>query len=472
MVIARYLGRMLVMPCALSLASTAQARNAGDESGEIICLSVAQEWGGTSDDVAHISSVAVPQSFQRLYFGDPCTRYSLVKSSLIDWNLAFGNEASTTAALEFLEAQTTAGKPVIADLAQRLTAARRDAQHDIVAASAILRQPDGMQHRGALVRKSKSLERLRSMIDVRNDYTFLAGQYLRAAEFYGSPSLLARARRYAAPALDAMRITRTLAAADVAAKLDTVSPLESGDYRDLASSDLEMRMAVVSASLSRDPEDLAAAATVLTSYYVPFYKVAADEAFSHGDSFCDIGERSDLADYAQACKSDNFERRAIAWWRYRAQLDLLGTGAPDLLDSLYTTTRLIERDYAAHHDQQYRFRYDAAADQIVTLHLASADAFIRSASPEAGGWTNGGGDAAIQSLDAALNELSLAERSAPASQTPGRFRQIATRFLSIRARRAALENPEYYLGFERQAAYFSAVLAALDDIALGRAAKQ
>jgi hypothetical protein len=472
MVIARYLVRMLVVPCALILASTAQAQNAGDESGEIICVSVAQMWGGTSDDVAHISSVPVPESYRRLYFGDPCTRFSLVKSSLIDWNLAFGNEASTTAALEFLEAQTTAGKPVIADLGQRLAAARRDAQHDIVAAATILRQPDGMQRGGALVRKSKSLERLRSMIDVRNDYTFLAGQYLRAAEFYGSPGLLARARRYAAPALDAMRITRALAAADVAAKLDGVSPLESGDYRDLDASDLEMRMAVVSASLSSDPEDLAAAETVLASYDEPFYKVAASEAFDHGDGFCDIGERSDLADYAKACESGDFDKKAITWWRYRAQLDLLGTGPPDLLDSFYTATHLIERDYAAHNSQQYRPRYDTAADQIVTLHLACAEAFIRSANPNPWASSATNSNAAIQSLDAALNELSLAERSAPASQTPGRFRQIATRFLSIRARLAALEKPGRYPGLERQAAYFSAVLASLDDIALGRAAKQ
>ena len=52
-----------------------------------ICPTVASLWSGSRDDVAQIESVSVPDSFRSLYFGDPCARFSLVKSALIDWNM-------------------------------------------------------------------------------------------------------------------------------------------------------------------------------------------------------------------------------------------------------------------------------------------------------------------------------------------------------------------------------------------------
>ncbi|MEP7008000.1 MAG: hypothetical protein ABI810_18610 [Sphingomonas bacterium] len=471
MVTARRLVGMLVMLCGFGLASTAQAQQAR-AGGKANCLPIPLVWLGGLDDVAHISTIPVPKTYRDLYLGDPCTRSRLVTTSLIDWQLTFGNEASTTAALEFLEARTTGGKPAIADLGQRLATARRRAQHDIAATAAILRQPDGSQRGEALLRGSKRLNRLRSMIDTWNGYGFLAYEYLRAAEFYGSHALLARARSFATPALDGFRIVKTLATADVAANLGAASPIKAKDNRDRSYGDLEMRLAIVTASLSRDPKDLATAETVLTSYSVPFYKVAAREAFSHGNYFCAMGKKSDLTDYAKACKSDDFQAKAIAWWRYRAQLDLLDSRASDPLGSVDTAIKLIERDNAWHTASRGMRRYDAAVDQIVALRLASADAFVRSASAELGASGNGDRDSAIRPLVAALNELGLAELLASASQTPGRFRQIATRFLAIRAKLAALEETGRYPALERQAAYFSAVLASLDEIALGRVAKQ
>jgi hypothetical protein len=474
MVTARYLAGVVAMLGAMSLASGAQAQEA-DGDGSIDCIAIATVWSGGSDDIAHIATIPVPQSYRDMYLGDICTRFSLVTTSLIDWHLAFGNEASTTAAIAFFEADSMGGKPVIADLAPPLKAARRDAQPDIVAAAALFHQEDGWARGRAFYNKSKAIDRLQSVINTVNTYDFLASQYLRAAEFYGSPTLFARARLYARPVLDLLPTLRALGSADAKANLDHGSPLTGEDSRDLVPGNLEVSMAIVSAGFSRDPKDLATAKAVLDSYYVPLYKVAADEAFNHSDEFCDIGDETNLADYSTACQNGNFTANASAWWRYRAQLDLLlGTDKEALPQSVGTAIRLTGGNGAEYNKSAQRGlrSSDAANDPIIALHLASADALVRSARVKPGESSEKSRDTALQSLDAALEELVEAEPLAPASRTPGRFRQIATRFLAIQAESAALGAPEHDSAIDRKAAYFRAVLAALDGIATAGASRR
>jgi hypothetical protein len=462
---------LLGIAAALAFAPPAVAQEDPDEG--LICVTVAHIWSGSPEDIARIDQVPVPESFRRIFEGGGCGRFSLLPDSLISWHLAFGNESSFAAALEYLERDYAGGKPPLADLAARIAAARARADADIRAAAALDRNPATRAQGDRLLRRSKPVGELVTLLAAYRNYVFVAGESLRGAEFYRSRALLDRARAWAEPASQAFAALRKQAAADRAEKLEVRGYLGLDDYVARLATELEMRAAVVRAALTKDAGDIAHADEVIKSFENPFYRTAGDEAFNHGDDFCDIGDRDDLADYHEACESGDFEREAIAWWHYRARLDILRADAGKLnfLPSLYTAIRLSERDEEGHTDSQGTRRLTPAADQRAALHLMRADAFVRgAASPRVAADATSNAELLSQAADS----LARAEALIPASEHPGRFRQIATRYLDIAARLAALLRADphaHYAGdpaIARKAVYFRAVLDRLDAIALAR----
>ena len=431
------------------------------DEGEI-CVSVAQLWTGSSTDVARIAVRPVPDSFRRNFFGDTCTRFSLVVESLLDWHLAFGDERSSTAALEFLAANMVPDRDYIRDLGKEVLAARAAALDEA-----------GKGENG------KATARLLTLIEQARTDAALARMYLRAADFYSSRTLLAKAERYALPVIEVNHLRAVETTGGAGSNSDNFLGRLAIDEDE--ADKIEMHLAVLRAVLARDSEQLAAADAVLKATEKPFYRKAAEEAYTDGDDFCDIGDREDLADYAKACQADNFERRAKDWLRMRARLDILKLSLsddakaalnPDGMDIASEVLRIIAIERAQDLDgHRIMGRYRDAEPEI-TLRLARADAMIRLAEKAPLVNNDGWGRSGLYRM--AMDELIAAEPVASPSDTPGRFRQIASLFLHAYHKAVALQKERpgttYFNDpvMDRKAAYFRTMLPQLTAIAEAR----
>lgn len=439
----------------LAIPATAQ-----DES-TVECLAIGDIWGGSSADVASIATQPVPDSFRQSFFGDPCTRFSLVVESLLDWHLAFGDERSSAAALDFLATNMMPDRRYISDLGKEVLAARAAALGEA-----------GRRKTG------KATARLSTLIGQARTDTALARMYLRAADFYNSRALLAKAERYALPVIDVNHLSSV---GRIGSGPTGDSFLGQMKVNESEADELEMHVAVLRAVLGRDSGRLAAAEAVLKTKEKPFYRRAAEEAYTHGDDFCDIGDRNDLADYAKACEAGNFESMAKDWLRMRARLDILELSLSDdvkaarnldWMDIASAVLRIIAIERAQNQNgHRIMGRYRDAEPEI-TLRLARADAMIRLAE-NAPRHSNDGWDRS-DLYRMAMDELIAAEPVASPSDTPGRFRQIASLFLDAYGKAVALDDDRpgasdlNYPVMDRKAAYFRMMLPELTAVAEGR----
>jgi hypothetical protein len=454
---------------AMAAAPTAAAQDRGEE----ICVSVAHIWGGSGAEVARIAVQPVPDSFRRNFFGSTCTRFSLVVESLLDWHLAFGDERSSTAALDFLATNMMPDRDYIGDLGKEVLAARAAARAEV-----------GTRKTG------RATARLSTLVEQARTDTALAGMYLRAADFYGSRALLAKAERYALPVIAVNHLLIEENHPHAPETTGGPGPNRDNFLRQMQvyegeADRLEMHLAVLRAVLARDSGQLAAADAVLKAKEKPFYRTAAEEAHTHGDGFCDIGEREDLADYAKACKADNFELQAKDWLRMRARLDILTLSLSDdakaarnldWMDIASEVLRVIAIERAQDRDgHRIMGRYRDAEPEI-TLRLARADAMIRLAEKAPLVNNDGWGRSGLYRM--ALHELIATEPVASPSDTPGRFRQIANLFLDAYDKAIALEKEHpgttYFNDpvMDRKAAYFRTVLPQLTAIAEARSSTE
>lgn len=434
-----------------------------DEGGQVICVSVAHLWWGSSEDVRRIRTIAVPDSFRRIFEGGGCSSWSLVKEMLIDWHLAFGDEASVTAALAYLEANYTRNMPAPAALPRLIAATRSAARSD--------RPPS----------HSRLVQRQGELRLAHQNFLFLAQNYLRAADFHQSHALYAKARIYAAAAL-----------AGLAAPLPGDSEDRPNELRDL-----EMRLALVRAGFTRSPADIAAAQAVLDRNYDP--TLAAGAARAEDGDPCELGDRPDPEGLRAACNDENdFRGRLTDYWTAQARLDLLKAADPGLFDlrtvrpapngssfvprgegatvptddwpqpdAFGHAIRLLARQRPDMIPEQAR-RYDNIDDAVVLLHLLRADLFARRAA--ATPVPDPDSQAAYRARelrDAALFDLSEALRIAGPAEQAGRFRQLATRYLEI----VAIPSAERIAGnpvHEREAVFLRMALDNLDRIIAAR----
>jgi hypothetical protein len=167
----------------------------------------------------------------------------------------------------------------------------------------------------------------------------------------------------------------------------------------------------------------------------------------------------------------------------RAQLDILKLSMSDdpetpgklmSLQTMWNVTRIIGQDRLREHDLPRAMTRYAGSEAEITLRLARADALIRIATrlPAKARYT--GGDPA-SALAEAMAELIRIEQWASPSETPGRFRQIATRFLDAYGKAVALQDKRpgatdlNYPVMDRKAAYFRTMLPLLTTIGEARA---
>jgi hypothetical protein len=492
---------MLVLGLAVSaMQAEAQPDPPRDEDEGMVCVGVARQWRGDLDSVRRIRADPVPAAYRALYFEGGCGS-GLVRESLIDWHLGFGDEASTAAALAFLDEAYARGRPALAALPRAFAPAWRSARRAVAAAGPALAEPGPARDRlRRLLDRSPEIARLRALTQARDGLVFLATQHLRAAEFYGSAALLARATTY-------VETARAMAPPP-----DAAMPAAAGSFVDVDPDpypmrDFDMRLALLKARLSRAPVDIDAASRLIDANFSPAMTDAADN-YAQMEDFCDSSGDEALEAVRAACNEDgSFPRRAIRFWRYQAQLDMLmaadpvhyrlrareqrpagsvasyersavsaGAGDPESwagYGNYDSAINLLEA--AREQNRQGSGGYDDADGDLAALRLARADLLARLAETA----QPGGGrrpDAEVADLlRAALAELARAVPLVPPAENPARFRQVASLYLALAgpyeaARARAQEAGAVRIldpGVARNAAFFRRVMPALEDIAAG-----
>ena len=309
----------LALAALVLLPASAQARR---ESNEIECVTILTMWSGSTAETRLIETTPVPDSYRTIFAAGPCN--TLHRPSLIDWHLAFGSAASVTAALAFLEADSTRGVPTGDPFLTGVGAAWHRAQPSI-RTLARLDVPGGDVRWRRAVAADRTIRALQPFARGYEASVFLAEQYLRAAEFHRSPELLATARLYLRAATEGVRLFFDDALVAMAADPPAAHLLNLPAGTVNAVRDMEARASVLHATLTRAPTDLAEASRLLDRGDGALLRHAAIEAYEHGGDLCDVGDRADLEAIRTACKNveGDFEGRLLAYWRVRATLELL-----------------------------------------------------------------------------------------------------------------------------------------------------
>lgn len=155
-------------------------------------------WRATYDETSAIKTTPVPDSYRVVFEStDPCARWAMEKGGIVDWHFRFGSAATLSMALRYIERDSRRSIPAPTAYLPRLRRAFALAMPDLKRASA-LKQPPGLSFsvNYRFMENSKPVIRLNELLRARDEYVFLAGRYLRAAEEFVDPKLLGEAEIY------------------------------------------------------------------------------------------------------------------------------------------------------------------------------------------------------------------------------------------------------------------------------------
>ena len=430
-----------LLACLLMVwAPSAAAAGEKDKEEGAICLAVAHHWSATLSETRNIRTVPIAPGFRAIMDGDSCARFQLAKRSLIDWHLAFGNEASTAAALSYLEAELLRGLPGPTLYTQAL----RDA-----------RQRAGPKQ-SSNDRPSAHRKRFEQLADKNYPYRQIAQFALAAAEEFGSLPLLVRSEA----AIGALEGWLEVAGADESSAADRSTVHDD----ETLTTTLRTRAAVLRADLTRSEADIQAAEALLQSAERPYVMALGEEAYRGGEDFCEIDEENSTESARQACADDDFlAEQVIGYWHNRAMLDLVKGVADDR--SVDIVLRLLERERIS---SSRRCCHLGDMGDLLRLRLMLADRHRGALAKQA----VDGEDEGYEHWWEALDQLEEAEALTRPDVAPERFRRIAERWLALwrqaDAVRQSLElNAELAASHHRHAAYLRRLLPQLDAIAVG-----
>lgn len=358
----------------------------------VICVTIARGWAGSSLERAQIKEVPVPQSFRDLFFGDPCTRFTLVLGNLLDWHLNHGDERSAIVALRFLEGELIGGiKPDFAeDFEITWANAARDAE--ALLERGRLKNPSASEEQlridlTAAFENAKSIKKLQAEAEKIGEAQFIATEYTRAAESFGSRELLDEARR-----------VHTLAAAALAfidqrEQFGGVESFLAERIRPQYRSDRmdprlrEITLAVTEAFVTEESQAIQAADELTRRLYRPDGRshpfpdllTFILEAYEKDDEACIADELNSAVGYEDRCEENGFEGYAYGFWYQRSRLELLADRLGQSIGSLDrpfsmdgATRRTIDLFIRRAWHQGLRYGENSAPSEAVRLLVLAA----------------------------------------------------------------------------------------------------
>jgi hypothetical protein len=393
--------------------------------------------------------------------------------SLLDWHLRYGDARSARAAIAFLERGVTGTGPVDPAFAAKLPA-RWNAAHRQVAklldATGPQREGESaearLDRRYAAIGKLPAVMALSEYLGLFKSYDFLASEYTRAAEYFLSPDLLADARRLQAPTTAAFAF---IDARKQDGPVDAYLARQIGDDSRVQSPGLrEMSLAVTEAAIGGDPGAIAAAEAVTRARFTPDLLLFLNHAYEADSQPCDVGDRDDLAAYAERCEENGFENDALGFWYQRSRLALVAQKNDVLLSSFGSlpgakpgpvepTIELFQR--RAWQDG-WRYGQGSGLSRAFDLTILSAAASLPAAVRACRGETGGRIDRTPQILD----QLTGAQSMVNPGKDPRRYRLLAETFVQAHDAALACDTEYYQADVARNLIVLRAFLASYDDI--------
>jgi hypothetical protein len=413
------------------LSPLAQAQKAPvKDTEEVICVS-GPRWHPTFRESTEIETVPVPASYRAMFEStEPCVKWATDLGGIVDWHLRFGSAASVSVALGYIERDKRRLIPAPDAYLPLLREAFYAAVSDLKRAAA-LKQPPGLSYSVSykFMQQSKPVTRLNQLIRAREDYVFLALQYLRAAEEFTAPTLLAKAEPY---------ISTADAAAGFLTPLESKPPVQGQLYFNLhrfKTDDLRARAALLRARISGSEADLDQADAILKAHERSTDKMLALLVYSGGDDFCDITDGASGSETIEAsCRAeDDIEQRLSNLVINRAEYDAIFAGMKGAEPAIAwpSWTTLAERllAFEALPDRGRCCGRSASEDRLRLL-MTRADYGSRLIATMSA--TAGPEDEREERQRVWHDTLALlvqAERLAPPYAAPARFTRIAERWL-------------------------------------------
>ena len=400
------------------------------EGEEIVCVMPARIWRGGEEDIRDIESVPVPASFRRTFEASGPCGSTTVPRPLIDWNLRFGSEASTTTALAYLETRLLRSMPAPEAYASEMRRAWRAAQPDLACARTIS-QPDGLNYspQSTFMARSGAIGRLRTLIYAHQEYFLIAEQSLRAAEEFGSVQLLEKAEPYLQALVDAAQFLQSL-------QNESTVGLLSLDVQTFATDDLRMRAAVLRARLTGSADDLARARALVDQMNRPDFARMSELAFRGGAGFCDFGDGGEEAErLTQECRDESqVPDKVVNYWVNRAALDLASGSARS--DPVETAMRLLRMEQLQESPRRCCWR-EPREDQLRLL-FAAAESRARALADAPGPAQ----DDELQDLwEEAAGHLEQVDAVLSPAEEPARFRRLAAAWNALWAQAHRIDDP-------------------------------
>lgn len=385
------------------------------------CEARTRLWQATAADVSRIREVPVPQSFHDALTA-PCAGLELRLGSLLDWHMDFGDADSAAAALATLETLFLGEEPALDRYRSSLLRAWPRAHVALLDAEPLLRGSDNQFVRTSeRFDRSPAVQRMQPLLRTHGAHVRLAREYLRAADFFRSTSLLARAQLYLRTVLQTRDDVRMRALPPRAAMR-----LSLDRWRLNEIDDLEARFALLSAEIEQTSEHIEEAQSIIRRMD---RSLARDNATVAGLPGGACNAEPIAAQHVSAC-SLRFDHptRLVGYWRARGHLDLLLAlrRAPPaqrmLMDSGGRDTVSLALQWLNERRELFireRNPQPHLDEAMVGLYVRRAA--LRTAEAQSAGNVEAGAELRRQ----ATADLNAARRLTPEGDHPGRYRRIA-----------------------------------------------
>ena len=458
---------------------------AAEEQEQLICTAVARVWRGSPEEIADIHTDPVPQSFRAPFESTGCGRFHLVVRSLLDWHFAFGDEQTTSAALAYFSSRWDEEPLAPERYAADLDKAWREAQPRYAEADR-LAQANDWQAANELFYKDRKIQALERQIGLGSTRATLMHYYLRGADAYRSPALLAKAEALW-PVVEARnaffdRHAETIATLQRKKPYDPRLELVNAENLLLPYSLANARYRIHDVEFDRDTlrkaalgDWLAGAEQVDDFVWMEIEVESIDETY--------------LTDLAAAIEREpNFMRLPTKLWRedvlYGFARASKTPGDRCKADNFDEAMILLEREERQGRDLAEPLGYwggyfpEHERDTRLELLLAKAGCDLSHARQAR---ESGEPETENDHLEAALSTLDSARQLVQPDEAPSRFRSVAASYLETAARCRELAATSvdgrpfincHFAISPRLEAYFRTSLAALDTIATAATAPE